>query len=278
MKTVNELIRERRLALGMSLTQLARKVDSAKSYLSMIENRQVANPPSDRFLLKLETALGITDGTLRKAADWARVPQAVQQEVHRISDDARRGKELAEFLKNASANNRGGKNNLDSLYRSGQLRRKIEQTLGKDNQNPGQSSIPIRSQPTQIPLVNKVPAGYPQGFTDLDYPARAADSYLGCPDLNDPDAFAAVVVGESMLPQYTEGDIVIFSPAADVLDGNDCFVRLEPDHETTFKRIFFSNNDNTIRLQPLNPKFPPAVYPRDQVAGLYRAMFRYSKI
>jgi repressor LexA len=130
----------------------------------------------------------------------------------------------------------------------------------------------------RVPLVNKVAAGYPCGFTDLDYPARVADSYLSCPGLNDPDAFAATVIGESMMPDYLEGDIVVFSPSAEVTEGSDCFVRLEPDHETTFKRVFFSEQGAVVRLQPLNQKFPPVVRTREQLAGLYRAVWRYSKL
>lgn len=42
-----------------------------------------------------------------------------------------------------------------------------------------------------------------------------------------------------MLPDYREGDVVVFSPARAVASGSDCFVRLEPDHESTFKRVFF---------------------------------------
>jgi SOS-response transcriptional repressor LexA len=130
----------------------------------------------------------------------------------------------------------------------------------------------------RVPLINRVAAGYPTGFTDLDYPARIADRYVPAPDLDDPDAFALIVCGESMLPDYREGDIVFFSPAAAVEDGCDCCVRLEPDHETTFKRVFFEDDGSAVRLQPLNPAFAPRTLPREDVAGLYRAVGRVSRV
>ncbi len=284
MQTVGQIIREHRLGLGLTLSALAQSVGVAKSYLSMIENHRVVNPPSGELLVAMERALEIESGQLSLAGDWARAPQAVREQVQRLSGDAERGRELARFLKEAATASGGaGGGNLDDLYRSGQLRRRIEQALGPvEGSSDDQAAVNAVAAETpplyRIPLINKVAAGYPTGFTDLDYPARVADSYLSCPGLNDPDAFAATVVGDSMMPDYREGDIVVFSPAADVGDGCDCFVRLEPDHETTFKRVFFDEGGAVVRMQPLNPQFPPTLRAREQVAGLYRAVWRYSKL
>ena len=110
-------------------------------------------------------------------------------------------------------------------------------------------------------------------FTDLDYPAAVADAYIACPDVTDPDAFAARVVGDSMEPAYREGEIVVFSPALDTPSGSDCFVRLVRDNETTFKRIYHEDDGRTIRLQPLNPQYPPRLVDREEVAGMYAAMY-----
>jgi repressor LexA len=283
MQTVGELIREYRVGCGLTLSALAQSIGSTKSYLSMIENHRVANPPSDALLGLLEQALGVGDGRLRLAGDWERAPEAVRDQVQRLSGDAARGRELARFLKESAKARREGGRNLDELYRSGELRRRVERALGPEGSGPGGGGGEPGVSPGgpalyRVPLVNKVAAGYPGGFTDLDYPARVADGYLSCPGIDDPDAFAATVIGESMMPDYREGDIVVFSPAADVSDGCDCFVRLEPDHETTFKRVFFAEDGALVRLQPLNPKFPPSVHDRKRVAGLYRAVWRYAKL
>ena len=39
-----------------------------------------------------------------------------------------------------------------------------------------------------IPLINRVSAGYPKDFTDLSYPPKVADEYVGCPDVRDTEA------------------------------------------------------------------------------------------
>ncbi len=277
MQTVGEMIRVLRLERGMTLAAVAESIGSTKSYLSMIENHRVAKPPSVKFLKLLEQVLGVTDGRLHRAGDLERSPQTVREQVQQLTCNAARGRELASFLTTSARNGRGGGKNLDELYRSGELRRRIELTLesaATEDASEGLHQIDLY----RVPLVNKVAAGYPTGFTDLDYPARVADDYLSSPGLDDLDAFAATVIGASMEPDYREGDIVVFSPAADVTDGCDCFVRLEPDHETTFKRVFFDADGSLVRLQPLNPKFPPSVHERQLVAGLYRAVFRYSRL
>jgi SOS-response transcriptional repressor LexA len=96
-----------------------------------------------------------------------------------------------------------------------------------------------------------------------------------CPDIDDPDAFAARVVGDSMMPDYRQGDVIVFSPVKPVKNGSDCFVRLERDAETTFKRVYFEKSEQgeeLIRLQPINNAYSPKVFPREDIAGLYVAV------
>jgi repressor LexA len=74
---------------------------------------------------------------------------------------------------------------------------------------------------------------------------------------------------------------VIFSPAKVVKSGMDCFARLEPDHETTFKRVYLEQGERgeeLIRLQPLNAAYPPRVLEREMVAGLYAAVTVMRKV
>ena len=132
-------------------------------------------------------------------------------------------------------------------------------------------------QAASFPIINKVSAGYPTDFDDLDYPTGIADDYVRCPDMHDPNSFAVRVVGDSMEPKYREGDIVIFSPAAEVHSGDDCFVRFVMPHETSFKRVFFES-DNQLRLQPRNEKYPPAIIDGKRVNGLYKAVAKYEKL
>jgi SOS-response transcriptional repressor LexA len=83
-----------------------------------------------------------------------------------------------------------------------------------------------------------------------------------------------------MFPKYREGDIVIFSPRATPRDGDDCFVRFD-DGQTTFKRVFFENDEQAaplIRLQPRNEKYRPRTVAAEQISGLYKAVYKYMRV
>lgn len=279
--SVGELVARWRAERKLTLQRLADMVGCVKSYLWQIENGRRGNPPGEELLERLERALGMREGELRRAAEWESTPMAVRARVERLETERREADELA--LEVARELKRVG---IDEAFRSGRLKTMVErlggrglggQGLGGEAMESGGGGIGGvgRVLPREVPLINAVAAGYPREFTDLGYPARVAAEYVrATPDVDDPDAFAARVVGASMQPDYREGDIVVFSPGRAVASGMDCFVRLERDAETTFKRVFFEafEGREVIRLQPLNPAFAAKVVGREEVAGVYAAV------
>ena len=252
-------LRRYRRGRGWTLRRLADAAGCSVAYLSEIENARHANPPSGRLIGAIEGALELEPDALRRLADWQATPPGVKADYERLARQLSR-----------AGRREDGSTNLDALYRAGALHRRAEAVDG----NLDSARIPLGP---GVPLINKVAAGYPTDFTDLDYPARVADEYVACPGISDPDAFAARVVGQSMHPEYDPGDILIFSPRQAPADGSDCFARLLPDHHSTFKRVFFEAEDR-VRLQPLNPAFSPQILPMEQIAGLYPAVFRMQAI
>lgn len=269
---LGEAIRRRRRELGLSLDALAERVACSKSYLSTIENGR-CGPPGGGLLRRLETELATGEGRLVHLAELAATPSEIRRELGELQRRQVAAGRVAELLRGMGAGG-GSSTGLDEAYRSGELRRLIDRLSppGESGPGAGPELVPLAR---EVPVINKVAAGYPREFTDLGYPVGVADEYVRCPDLADPDAFAARVVGDSMTPDYREGDIVIFSPARDVKNGSDCFARIWPDDETTFKRVFFERGpegEELIRLQPLNPAYPPRVLPREEVVGLFVAV------
>ncbi|MCC6229259.1 MAG: S24 family peptidase [Phycisphaerales bacterium] len=279
------LVRRRRLELDLTLDELAERIGKVKSYVWGIENER--RVPPDAVLRELASALSMDEGVLVRAARWDETPAMVKREMEslRTTQESRRklAARLIEIVRGSAVGSDGRvRGALDETYRSGELSRLVdrispspESAAGGEVGAAAASELAPASLALEVPLINSVAAGYPREFTDLGYPARVADQYVRCPDVRDADAFAARVVGDSMEPAYQQGDIVVFSPLKAVKNGSDCFARLEPDHETTLKRVYFETDaegNELVRLQPLNSAYPPRVVRREQVAALYAAV------
>jgi SOS-response transcriptional repressor LexA len=291
MEAFGTKLRRQRRRLGFTLDDLADRTGISKPYLSLIETGRVSNPPSDEKLRRLEQTLGFPTGELLTQAHLHRTPKdvrAVLQKLigeNRVSGFGVRGageekdKATSPFLSDPSLSDTPNPTpqtrfphpiNLDDAYLSGLLHELVD----KHAANIEHIST------TAVPIINKVSAGYPKDFTDLSYPRGVADDYVGCPDVQDKDAFAARISGDSMMPKYREGDIVIFSPAAVPKNGDDCFIRFADGH-TTFKRVYFQMKDNSptiLRLEPRNEKYRPQSVDSENISGVYKAVFKYQKV
>ena len=245
--------------MNLTLDDVSSRVGFSKPYLSTIETGKVKNPPSDELLTKLEKVLEFERGLLLHIAHMERLPSDIRQRYESTESENQKWREFARNL----VEHKVSPNKLKSL-------------LAKRKLNIKQTKPPIAAG-RAVPVINKVAAGYPTDFDDLDYPVGIADDYIRCPDLHDPNAFAVRVVGDSMEPKFHAGDIVVFSPAAEVRNGDDCFIRFAMPHETTFKRVFFEA-DNKVRLQPRNEKYSPSIVEGKRINGLYRAIIRHERL
>jgi len=255
------IIRQRREELSMTQDQVATRVGISKPYLSNIETDKVKNPPTDGVLYGLERALEFEHGDLARLAHLARTPVDVREEHEMLEAQVQKLRSvLKELLK------QGSKKKLAGVDLGGL----IAETEGRSN-------VKQIAPGVAVPIINKVAAGYPSHFTDLDYPPSVADEYTRCPDMHDQQAFAARVVGDSMAPLYHEGDIVVFSPNTPARSGDDCFVRFDSDTGTTFKRLYLDEEDS-LRLQPLNNNYPAQTYRREQITGLWPAVYRIQRV
>jgi phage repressor protein C with HTH and peptisase S24 domain len=257
--SLGQIIRSKREELDMTLDEVANKTGFSKPYISTIETGRVKNPPSDSLLMKLEQVLGFESGLLRHIAHLERMPADVRHDYEQTDAVNRK---LRQVVRN--------------LIEKKTVTEDISDLLAEKPVHPEKPEFTMTAGQL-VPIINKVTAGYPVDFDDFGYPVGYADDYIRCPDLHDPNAFSLRVCGDSMEPKYHEGDIVIFSPAAQVNNGDDCFVRFSQPHETTFKRVFFEK-ENKVRLQPRNEQYPPLFIDSNRVGGIYRAVIRCEKI
>ena len=257
--SLGQIIRNKRELLNLTLDDVSARANFSKPYLSTIETDKVKNPPSDALLTRLEKILKFEPGLLLYIAHMESMPPDIRQELESSEAENHRWRQFAKNL----INNKPDANNLGSI-------------LADSNLDTSQDSTAIKAGKL-IPIINKVSAGYPVDFDDMDYPVGIADDYVRCPDQHDANTFAVRVFGDSMEPKFCHDDIVVFSPAAEVHSGDDCFIRFADPHETTFKRVFFEENGK-IRLQPRNDKYSPTIIQGDKINGLYRAVIRYERL
>jgi phage repressor protein C with HTH and peptisase S24 domain len=231
--------------MDLTLDEVSGRVGFSKPYLSTIETGKVKNPPSDELLRKLEQVLVFEPGLLLYLAHMERMPS-----------------DLREKYESAEAQNKKYRQILKGLIKDKDQAGWLKELGAKGMLKDEQQGMTI-SAGRLVPIINKVSAGYPADFNDLDYPVGVADDYVRCPDLHDPNAFAVRVVGDSMEPKFHEGD--------------NCFIRFSTPHETTFKRVFFEQNE-MIRLQPRNEKYPPVITEGKRINGMYRAIAKVERL
>lgn len=194
---------------------------------------------------------------------------------------------LRTWLKTPKSEIRGG--NLEKLAKGlgkapDELRTKLRQAYYE--RGDASMSVPIMNRPGErltirpVPILNRISAAKLMEKTNLDYPPGFADRLVPAPT-DDPDAFALVVDGDCMAPDYQSGEIVTFSPLEvqryGVIPGKDYAIQLdgEADNESTFKRVLFDPQDQTVFvLKCVNPKSrSPGKIKRERVIRLARAIW-----
>lgn len=113
-----------------------------------------------------------------------------------------------------------------------------------------------------IPVYGIIPAGIPfEAIQDiLDYEDLASEETKPGRSY-----FALKIKGNSMEPEYRDGDIIIIEQQPTCNSGDDCVVMVNGD-DATFKRVKLS--DKGLTLLPLNPDYDPHFYTSAEIASL----------
>ena len=125
----------------------------------------------------------------------------------------------------------------------------------------------------QLPLFD-IEGGEGPVVYEGDLPGREAPRRIAAPpDLD--DAFACQLHGDSMTPEFHDGDILIFSPLAELTTGDYACVHLAD--RSTFRQVFFLDDKQHIRLVALNRSYLEEQLPRSDVPGLFKLVWKMSK-
>jgi len=86
-------------------------------------------------------------------------------------------------------------------------------------------------------------------------PAREPESESG--SCSAEESYALMVLGDSMLPEFEHGEIIVIEPEGLARDGS--FVIALHDGEHTFRQLVL--DDGRWYLKPLNPLYPTVDFP-----------------
>lgn len=132
----------------------------------------------------------------------------------------------------------------------------IDYLLGKEND--------IKAQKYRIPVLGIIPAGVPiEAIEDiLDYEEISPEMLNGGKEY-----FALKIKGDSMSPNYLDGDVVIFLKQDYAENNDDCCVYVNG-YDATFKKIRINNNTGILTLQPINSSYEPLFFNEEQIKNL----------
>lgn len=243
---VGALVRLRRRQLRLPLEQIARRASCSRSYLSQIENRRVG-PPSNALLARLEVALQVDAGVLRRAAQRA---------------GPRRGRGAALLPANHASSDHAPREDRGF-------------DAASSSSSPGHARLTNREREREKESESQTVHGHGE-------PARPALD-LECLNLATADpgwlqpgwlhegALAFRVRDDRMAPVYHPGDVLLLDPRRPVAAGSDCLARLNFAGPWLLARLYFERAPDgapTYRLQPVNSAYQATVVPREAIAAM----------
>ncbi len=105
---------------------------------------------------------------------------------------------------------------------------------------------------SRVPIISWVQAGDWAEVIDPFLPGLA-EEWIYTTATKHPNAFALVVHGDSMEPEFVEGDIITIDPEKEAINGN-YVIASNGEDEATFKQLVFDGS--SVFLKPLNPRYP----------------------
>lgn len=126
-----------------------------------------------------------------------------------------------------------------------------------------------------IPVIGYAQAGNDGYFDDAGYPTGKGWDEVSLPTFNkhkdQPCAYALEVSGDSMLPLYRDGDIIVVSPDSDLRRG-DRVVAKTIGGEVMAKELI-RQTQNKIELKSLNPEFPDRIFAPQDINWIARILW-----
>lgn len=122
-----------------------------------------------------------------------------------------------------------------------------------------------------VPLIGFAEAGAGGFFDDAGFPVGSGWDEVSIPDVDDENAYALEVSGNSMEPLYRKGDIILLSPNAKLRAGDRVVVKTKSG-EVLAKELK-KRTAKSVELRSLNPAHKDRVLPAGDVVWIARIMW-----
>ena len=122
-----------------------------------------------------------------------------------------------------------------------------------------------------VPLIGFAEAGAGGFFDDGGFPVGKGWDEIAFPAVNDENAYALEISGESMLPAYRDGDVIIVSPASPVRRGDRVVVKTK-NGEVMVKELK-RQTAKSVELKSLNADHPERTLSLDDVVWIARIVW-----
>ena len=122
-----------------------------------------------------------------------------------------------------------------------------------------------------VPLIGFAEAGSGGFFDDGGFPLGKGWDEIAFPSVNDEHAYALEISGDSMMPAYRDGDVIIVSPAAPIRRGDRVVVKTKKG-EVMVKELK-RRTSKSIELQSINSEHPDRTLPVAEVVWVARIVW-----
>lgn len=120
-----------------------------------------------------------------------------------------------------------------------------------------------------VPVVSWASAGAANDYGDLSGQIDQMVETISA----DQNAFALIVEGDSMMPRFEAGDIVIFEPNSEPRNGDIVVAKLREGDGVLFKKFRRTGREGkVIMLESLNPDYTNKEYSKESFLFIYPAV------
>jgi phage repressor protein C with HTH and peptisase S24 domain len=126
-------------------------------------------------------------------------------------------------------------------------------------------------EPAAVPLIGFAQAGAGGFFDDAGFPVGQGWDLIELPSPAAEGSYALQVQGDSMLPLYRNGDVLVVAPGASVRGGDRVVVKTLKGE--VMAKVLVRQTSKTIELLSLNPDHPNRVFAIGEVEWIARIVW-----